>query len=195
MDLANNLATSLAKAQSEMKAAPKNGYNPHFKNSFSTLEDLIEASRAALTRNHLAVTQYPDSTNDELYLVTKLKHASGQEEVSRVRIFLKDNTDIQKLGSAMSYLKRYAYAAICGIATSEGDDDGNQVSQGARESEIKSDYINSKQLFLLRTKLGNNADIERQICTRYQIGSLDKLPWKKMNELVDLLDKNLSKSE
>lgn len=179
----NNLSGALAKAQAEMLIAPKNGYNPHFKNSFSTLEDLIEASRNALTKHGLSVTQYPDSTVDGTYLVTKLKHDSGQEEVSRVQIFLKDPTDIQKLGSALSYLKRYAYAAICGIATSENDDDGNSNGGPSQPS----DYVNDKQISLLRVKLKGNIEREKAICDYYRIGSIAHLPWRKFNELLTKL--------
>lgn len=197
----NNLSSALAKAQAEMSAAPKNGYNPHFKNSFSTLEDLIEVSRKPLTKYGLSVTQYPHSVEGETFLVTKLRHASGEDETSVVRIHLKDPTDIQKLGSAMSYLKRYAYAAICGIATSEGDDDGN--SNGAlshpspqnHSSEVKSDTISAKQLAFLRVKIGNRAGKEQEICKHYGIVTLDKLPWRKMQEVVNILEAGTAKQE
>lgn len=184
MSSPNNLSSALAKAQAEMLTAPKNGYNPHFKNNFSTLEDLIEASRPALTKYGLSVTQYPDSTNDSTYLVTKLKHESGEEEVSRVQIFLKDPTDLQKLGSALSYLKRYAYAAICGIATSENDDDGNSNTGPA-----PTEYINDKQFALLRGRLKGNSLREKAICEYYKISTLAELPWRKMQEVINRLDK------
>lgn len=196
-----NLAQALVNAQAHMPAAPKNGYNPHFRNRFSTLEDLIESTRAILTKNGLAVTQYPDSDTNGTYLVTKLKHISGEEEVSRALILIKDPTDIQKLGSAISYMKRYAYAAICGIATSEGDDDGNTNGNGtsngnghsrppiAEASEPASDVVSPKQAALLRSRINNNLDLEKAICAKYQIPTLDKLPWKRMNELLAVLEK------
>jgi hypothetical protein len=188
----SNLASALSKAQGEMPAASKTGYNPHFRSHFSTLEDLIEVSRPALTKYGLSVCQYPHSDNDSTYLVTKLKHSSGQEEVSQVKIFLKDPSDIQKLGSAMSYLKRYAYASICGIATSENEDDGNSVSQ---PSESKpSDTVSPKQLALLRARLSDKKELEKKICTHYKISSLEQLPWKYMNEVVGILDKTSSSS-
>ncbi len=183
----SNLASALSKAQGEMSAASKNGYNPHFRSNFSTLEDLIEASRPALTKHGLSVCQYPHSDGDHTYLVTKLKHASGQEEASQVRIVLKDPSDIQKLGSAMSYLKRYAYASICGIATSENEDDGNSVSQSSEQK--PSDVISAKQLALLKARLSDKKELEKKICTHYKISSLDQLPWKNMNEVVGILDK------
>src|SRR5215471_3248761 len=94
-----NLATALCKAQAELATAPKSGFNPHFKSSFSTLEDLIAVSRPVFTKYGLSVTQYPDSDNTDTYLITKLLHTSGEYELSRIRIVLKDPTDIQKLGS------------------------------------------------------------------------------------------------
>lgn len=192
MEIKMNLTQALVNAQSQMHAAPKNGYNPHFRNKFSTLEDLIDATRAILTKNGLAVTQYPDSNENGTYLVTKLKHISGEEEVSRALILIKDPTDIQKLGSAISYMKRYSYAAICGIATSEGDDDGNSnatSTNGHSYGNSTSEPISAAQLAKLRHLMNNNAEMEKKVCAKYSIDSLDKLPWKNMNELVGILGK------
>ena len=202
----SNLALALAKAQSEMTSAPKTGYNPHFKSTFSTLDDLIEASRKPLTKNGLSVTQYPDSSTEDTYLVTKLKHESGEEEVSRVRIHLKDNTDIQKLGSAISYLKRYVYASICGLSASEGEDDGNSVSappvskpisepytvsftaKTHPEAQKSSDCISEKQKNLLLAKMNQDLDLQQQILEKYGIGYIGKLPWKYMQDVLKFID-------
>lgn len=180
----NNLAGALAKAQSLMLSAAKNGYNPHFKSHFSTLEDLIEASREALSSNNLSICQYPDSDTDSTYLVTKLKHVSGQEEVSRVRIVMKDYSDIQKLGSAISYLKRYAYASMCGIATSEGDDDGNEASENARTNKpTHTSPISSSAASWFRRKIASREGLESKILEKYSISSLEELPYAEFHAL------------
>lgn len=199
----NNLAAALAKAQSEMGPAPKNGYNPHFRSHFSTFEDLKEVSHKVLAKHGLSITQYPDFLEGVTFLVTKLKHISGQEEVSRTPLYLKDQTDIQKFGSAISYAKRYVYASICGIATSEGDDDGNsnghnsaadklstpRPSQMDSQETLSSEFVSPKQLALLRARIQNNTDLEKAICSKYSIPSLEKLPWRNMNELLGVLQK------
>lgn len=195
----DNLAMALAKVQAEMGLAEESGYNPHFKSSFSTFKDLVKASRGLLVKHGLCITQYPHSIDNNTYLVTKLKHVSGQEEVSSVLILLKDPTDVQKLGSAISYIKRYVYASICGLATSEGDDDGNSIADvsGPRitsslsqnnSTEVKSDTISPKQLGLLRAKLSGKPGKEQEICKYYQISSLALLPWKKMQEVLTILE-------
>lgn len=176
------LASALAKAQAEMKSAEQNGYNPHFKSNFSTLEDLIMASRPALTKYGIALTQYPHAEQGQSYLITRMMYEQEAIE-SKILISLKDPTDIQKLGSAISYLKRYAYAAICGIATSEADDDGNDISASSAP-----ETINPKQLGLLKAKIGNRPEIEKKIVTQCQINSLDQLPWRRMNDILKWLD-------
>jgi len=187
----NNLASALAKAQSEMLIAEETGYNPHFKSSFSTLKDLIKASRPALTKYGLSVTQYPDSQDGYNYLVTKIKHASGQEDGGRALILLKDPTDVQKYGSAISYIKRYAYASICGLATSEGDDDGNTIND-IRPTQIsapesKSDYISSKQAYWLKQVMAKTEGLEEKVLKAYGIPSMEQFPWRKVKELKEKL--------
>lgn len=179
-----SLATALARVQAEMQPAEKNGYNPHFKSNFSTLEDLVAVSRPLLTKYGISITQYPESEGDATYLVTKIMHDMASI-VSKVRIHLKDPTDMQKFGSAMSYIKRNVYAAICGISTSEGDDDGNEISQPSVPS---TDAISPKQLGLLKAKIGNRPEVEKKILARCNITSLDQLPWRIMNDVIRWLE-------
>lgn len=186
-----NLAAALAKAQSEMLIAEENGYNPHFKSSFSSLKDLIKASRPALTKHGLSIAQYPDSQDGNNYLVTTMLHASGETLSGKCLIQLKDPTDIQKLGSAISYAKRYAYSSICGLATSEGDDDGNSISEvqvkQVNAPESKSDYVSSKQAWFLKQVMAKQEGLEEKVLKAYGIASMEQLPWKKVKELKEKL--------
>ena len=66
--------------------------------------------------------------------MTRLMHASGQWIEGETPILNKDNNP-QAFGSAMTYAKRYALAAIVGVAT---DDDDGQVAM--REPSAPSRY-------------------------------------------------------
>ncbi len=184
MEERDNIFTALAKAQANFKPAPKNGYNPHFKSNFSTFEDLVAASREELTREGLSVTQYLDydSQVDATFLVTKLQHSSGEVIPSHVRIYLKDPTDVQKLGSVMSYLKRYSYAAICGIATSENDDDGNAVA-----TEKPVDRASESQIDFIRNLLKSTPERMAKICNHYGIESIEHLSRFYASEVIKML--------
>jgi len=195
-----SLNEALCAAQAEMGSAQEGGYNPHFRSSFATLTDLINASRPALTKNGLAITQYPETDGDSTYLVTILLHSSGDSIRSRVKMVLDKPSDVQSFGKTMTYLKRYVYAAMVGITISEGeDDDGNSlaVRDGSSHTAGKpgqnvttpgSNCISIKQLGMLKAKLNGDSAKEAKICTHYKIESLDQLPWRNMQEVLNRLE-------
>jgi len=114
------LATALAKAQGEMGKAVKVANNSFFKSNYADLESCIDASRAALVNNGLSVAQFVTSTTDHLSLNTILMHSSGEYIESTCRV-LTVKKDPQGEGSAITYYRRYAYAAAIGLVTSDDD--------------------------------------------------------------------------
>lgn len=124
------LAEALSKTQSEIEGAKKDSTNPHFNSRYADLASVWEAIREPMTKNGLSVAQYLD-TNDhgQTFLITKLMHTSGEEIVGRYPIFLdaQNITNPQRLGSAVTYARRYALSAMLGVAPE--DDDGNEASK------------------------------------------------------------------
>lgn len=122
----NELAEALSKAQAEMSGAKKDSENPFFKSKYADLAAVIEAARKPLSENGLSVVQTTAGNEDGIDLITTLMHKSGQW--IQGRLFMKPTkTDPQGYGSAMTYARRYAYAAIVGLA--QVDDDGNAASE------------------------------------------------------------------
>lgn len=131
----HELFAALSKSQSEMPIAQKTSTNPFFKSTYASFSDVIKASRACLTKNNLCVSQdIIERENGQKYLYTVLGHASGQFKASRIQIS-PPKTDIQEFGKYVSYLKRYAYAAIVGVADAQEDDDGESVMTDIRKKE------------------------------------------------------------
>jgi len=122
------LAAALAKAQARIQPAVKDKVNPAFRSHYATLEAIVEACREALAANDLAVLQLPcdDPNCERVALRTMIVHKSGEfiEEAVSARLV---KNDPQGLGSALTYLRRYALAAIVGVTATE-DDDGNAAS-------------------------------------------------------------------
>lgn len=121
------LAAALSKAQGAIRPAVKDKENPHFKSRYSDLNAVWEAARKPLSDNGLAVLQRVRITQDGVSITTQLIHSSGQ--------WLKDTAvwptlqrTPQGIGSSLSYGKRYALAALLGIASGDDDDDGNAAS-------------------------------------------------------------------
>jgi hypothetical protein len=120
----NELAAALSKAQGEFTAAEMDGVNPHFKSKYATLSSIQAATRPVLAKNGLSICQIPTIIDNEMVLETRLMHTSGQQLVSRWPIPL---DAIQKMGSYLTYAKRYSWSAMCGISGDE-DDDGNAAA-------------------------------------------------------------------
>ena len=123
----NELYSALSKAQEEMEVAIRNNSNPFYKSRYSDFAAVVKASRIYLTKNNLSVIQriLSNGTNN-MYLYTRLCHASGQWIESKMPIN-PPKSDIQSIGSYITYLRRYTYSAIVGVATSDEDDDGALV--------------------------------------------------------------------
>lgn len=136
------LAAALAKAQGQILGARKDAANPFFKTKYADLASVWDACRAALSQNGLAVIQTTRPTTDCLTLITTLAHASG-EWISGELSMKPVKIDPQSAGSCLTYLRRYSLAAICGVAPSDSDDDGNAASQPAlpQEEEAEVDYL------------------------------------------------------
>ncbi len=126
------LTEALVKAQSVMVPAKKDSVNPHFKSQYADLSSIIEAVRKPLTDNGLAFVQLLSGTKEGVTVLTKLMHVSGESIESSCWMPVAQQTP-QAFGSAATYCKRYALAAMLGVAA-EVDDDGNaatNVGKGA----------------------------------------------------------------
>jgi len=121
----NELATALAKAQSVIKGAMKDSDNPFFKSTYADLTSVWEACRKPLTDNGLSVTQLLGESDSGVVIETVLLHSSGQWISSSYSMPVVKQTP-QDYGSAITYARRYALAAIVGVAPE--DDDGNRAS-------------------------------------------------------------------
>lgn len=121
------LALALTKAQAKMPVVPKRGKNPHFRSSYATLDDMLEAVRPVLAECNLAVVMQPVNEGELVGVKTILVHASGQFISSQITM-RPSKAGPQEVGSMLTYLKRYSLGAVCGISTDE-DDDANAAQE------------------------------------------------------------------
>ena len=109
----------------EVKAS-KDGKNPHFRSTYSTLEEVIAACRKA-GQHGLTFTQLIDmDDNGRMFVKTIVMHVNGDNLVSRTPIVAQDLTNPQKMGSGITYAKRYGLQSMLGLPSE--DDDGNNAS-------------------------------------------------------------------
>jgi hypothetical protein len=125
----NELMAALAKAQGEMSNAPFDATNPHFKSKYATLASIRDATIPHLAKHGLSIHQVTKINGDGMLLATRLAHSSGQWIESVYP--LPNSSKPHEMGSAITYARRYSWAAITGIAAEE-DEDGNAAQEGAK---------------------------------------------------------------
>lgn len=121
------ITKAIIKAQMKIKHAEKDASNPHFRSEYATLESVIDAVKEHLLENEVTIIQSQTPNNT---LITRLQHSSGEFFQSEA-VLLNNKNDMQGLGSAITYQRRYSIASMLCIAQS--DDDGNaslQTKQG-----------------------------------------------------------------
>lgn len=121
----DKIIPALFKARVDMSSkAKRNTANQHLKNRYANLESFLAAIRPALEANELMIMQAWEVGEhiDTIYLNTTIMHASGQS-IHTVSPFPIVKKDAHGVGSAITYARRYAIAAMFGIA--QADDDGN----------------------------------------------------------------------
>ena len=121
----DKIAAALAKAQGCIEGAAKDRVNPAFRSKYADLGAVWDACREHLSANGIAVTQPIRHRDGTSYVVTRLTHASGQWMEDDGMPLLLGKQDMQGLGSAITYARRYGLMAMVGIAPE--DDDGAEA--------------------------------------------------------------------
>ena len=118
-----NLTKALFEFQGKVTSVKKSANNPHFKKSYADLTAILEVINPILQECGLVVTQHPHGD----VLITTVYHAeSGEFMESAQTLRMKDLTNPQQQGSALTYARRYALAAIFNL--NQSDDDANAAS-------------------------------------------------------------------
>ncbi len=143
----NELAAALAIAQGQIKTATKDNLakvkmksGGEYSYKYSTLDDIWEVARTPLSKNGLSVIQIPTNDENKLYLETILVHASGQwiSGTMTLPIVVVRMSELQAMGSAITYARRYALGAMVGVTTGD-DDDGQAAGDGKKPDPLQMD--------------------------------------------------------
>lgn len=182
------LAAALVNVQGTVEGAVKGKKNPAFKSNYADLSSVWDACREQLVANGLTVVQFPgEMVDNRMTMTTQLTHESGEWMRGTLSIPL-SKVDAQGYGSAVTYARRYALAAVVGVCPE--DDDGNAASRPApqQRNEARIDDGQRHQLMTLAEQAG--ADM-KGFCTFFKIGSLPELPASQFEQAYNMLSKKL----
>ena len=131
-----NLAAALIAAQQEFgqinkdKTAKIEGDRAKFQYNYADINSVLDAVMPSLNKHGLALLCMIDSTESMAPVMrTIILHESGEKMESLFPIGALENTDMRRLGSKLTYIRRYAIMAALNIASE--DDDGAEASKPA----------------------------------------------------------------
>lgn len=116
------VVTALAEFHKKEVSVPKTADNPFFKSKYADLWTIKFKCDPVLNELGLTIVQFPGISEDgESTLITRLCHTSGEFMEAETRLHLAKD-DPQAQGSAITYMRRYAYCAVLGIVADPDDD-------------------------------------------------------------------------
>jgi len=117
--------TKLLEVQKEVSGIGKDSKNPFYKSSYFDINKLLRVVKPALNKHDLLLMQ-PLSNVGGLQALTTIILDTESGEMIENTIPLTINDDPQKMGSAITYYRRYALQSLLGLEAK--DDDGNDAS-------------------------------------------------------------------
>jgi hypothetical protein len=138
----NNTAVAYAafvRAQQCIKRARRVGHDREEGYRYATLDEIVSAARKALADCGLAVTQWPSTRFENrgrdglldcyVDIEAVILHESGESMNGPKLTIPVIRPDAKGIGSAITYGRKYQYAAIVGV-TPEGEDDDGRSAAG-----------------------------------------------------------------
>ena len=137
-DVYNKLYNKLYKVQKEIGVISKDKINPFYKSTYFDINKLIEHVTPILHKHNLLLLQ-PIRDGKQYSLIIDLD--GGVVESS---LELPANLDAQKIGSAVTYYRRYTLQSLLGLQAE--DDDGNGAIPKKTTSSNKTEMFD-KEIF------------------------------------------------
>lgn len=116
----------------------KDGVNPHFKSAYMTLDGIMEVLQPILEEKKLLVYhQCIEHDTNVNYLHTVVEDMDSDTKVESAVML--QNLDAQKIGSQLTYFKRYNLGCLFNITVDEDDDGNATMSKAKKQGEEDND--------------------------------------------------------
>jgi hypothetical protein len=174
-EITKDIDAAILTFQGHVESVKRDKVNPHFRNSYATLENVIDTARPALQECGITFMQFPGAVIDGcLEVSTRLAHPkSGQWILATMQIPL-GKRDPQGTGSAQTYAMRYSLMAALGLPPTD-DDDGNAAMPAPKQTTRPNGTKSSAQIKREADLPDGWNNFVREIGEAGTISALDKL--------------------
>jgi len=171
-----------------------------YRYSYAALEDIVETVKIPLESNGLSYTIKTEQTEKEVAAICIAHHIDGHEEQARFAVPIDHDAYMnaaQKVASALTYAKRYAFNNAFGIMTAEDDDDAQVTGPAKKKHSVRKEY--SDEPVTATYEVGQGSKEGRAEATPADCKSLydailpklEKLPPNTATRFRDTADRNM----
>lgn len=179
------LFAALAKAQNAVENATKGSINPHFKNRYADLAEVLNTVRPVFSSYGLSIIQNPAFDGSLVSVHTALCHESGGY-VTAIASCVPAKADAQGVGAATTYLRRYSLASVTGVA--QEDDDGQSAVNPVKPAPVLDIRADDKDIEAVKLRI-EALDIDEEAFARHLgIKSISQLPKGKVKAALAAID-------
>jgi len=185
----------IEKVKDEIGVMPKSQENPFFHSKYFDINALLEKLEPLLKKQKLLLTQPLEGDK----VVTVINDLDSEEKLTSW-ITIPEITDPQKMGSAITYYRRYTLQSL--LALQSEDDDGNMASGNTEKKETykpntyKPSSTNKasekqrnfvKSLFQDKLGIDLNKELAQKDFKRVCKFSLEEMTGKQASDLIEAL--------
>jgi len=186
------LFAALAKAQNTVENATKGSVNPHFKNRYADLAEVLNTVRPVFSSFGLSIIQNPSFDGSLVSVTTVLGHEKGGY-ITAVASCVPAKADAQGIGAATTYLRRYSLAAVTGVA--QEDDDGQSAINPVKPIAVSLVKADAEEIALIKTRIDALNIDEEAFARHLSIKSISDLPKGKVKAAHAAIDAKQRKIE
>lgn len=165
---------ALLAVQGDVGNVQRNADNPHFRSRYVTLDAVLAAVRAPLTKAGVIILQDPHVDGATVTVTTRLFHTSGEWVENTCTATAgpdkRGNVGVQQIGSTITYLRRYALMALFAVAPTDDDGNSGQGDPAGYERRKHREAMEKAETFLM----GHGLLAEAQ--NAFDVDSLTELP-------------------
>ena len=142
------ILAALLAVQQETPTLKKTATNPHFRNTYAPLEEIVATVNPILHKQQLVWLTLPVNSDYGPALTYRLSHVPSGDSVEGTMPLLLSKQDAQGHGSAITYARRYA---LCSVLNLVADDDDDGVRASTRDGVADPTPASDKQIGFLES--------------------------------------------
>lgn len=159
----------LHNAKQSIKKIAKNAKNPHFKNNYADINALIEEVEPILLENRLLLLQ----PIEDGYVYTRIVDVDSGE-ICESCMKLPEIQDPQRIGSAVTYYRRYTLQSLMSLQSI--DDDSNLAYEAVKsQKQVLSQERFEKALEAIKSGTVSKQDLAKFELTKEQLTKLNEI--------------------